>query len=138
MRRARGMTLVELVMVAAIVGVLASMAVPSFKRALEQSRADVACANLRAIWSAQRLYWLDNRTYAGDLQTLQSLDLLDTGIENQSIYAYEIKLADATGFTAIATRSSPSLWTGTFAIDSTGAVTGLLSAAGESDILPTY
>ena len=53
-----------------VLGVLLSMGIPRFQQSLEQSRADVAGANLRSIWSAQRLYWLENRAYAPDLTTL--------------------------------------------------------------------
>jgi Tfp pilus assembly protein PilE len=132
------MTLLELVMVTVIIGILASMAVPSFHRALEQSRADVACANLRAIWSAQRLYWLDNRTYAPDLATLQSLDLLDDSLSNQPYYYYEIGNADATTFTAWATRVSNSSWNGSFNITQGGQVNGYLSAYNQDDIVAAY
>ena len=118
------MTLLELAMVTVIIGVLASMAVPSFHRALEQSRCDVAAANLLAIWSAQRLYWLDNRSYAPDLATLQSLDLIDSSLSSQPFYNYEISSSSATGFTAIATRVSSSSWNGTLAVDQGGAITG--------------
>jgi type IV pilus assembly protein PilE len=137
-RPARGITLLELVMVAAIIGILASLAVPSFKRAIEQSRADVAATNLRAIWSAQRLYWLDNRTYAADLATLQSLDLVDGSLASQPFYQYEISAADSSGFTALAIRAGSSLWGGTLSIDGSGNVSGVLSADGEADIVPNY
>jgi Tfp pilus assembly protein PilE len=132
------MTLLELAMVTVIIGVLASMAVPSFHRALEQSRCDVAAANLRAIWSAQRLYWLDNRSYAPDLATLQSLDLIDSSLSSQPFYVYEITSSGATGFTAVATRVSSSSWNGTLAVDQGGAITGYLSAYGADDIAPAY
>ena len=66
----RGYTLVEMIVAVIVAGVLLSVGVPRFAQSLEQSRADVAGANLRSIWSAQRLYWLQNRTYAPDLPTL--------------------------------------------------------------------
>ena len=69
----RGYSLVEMMVAIMVVGVLISMGVPRFSQSLEQARANVAGANLQAIWSAQRLYWLENRTYATDLATLQSL-----------------------------------------------------------------
>ena len=53
-----GHTLVELTVVMLVVGVLASFGVPRFVHSLEQSRVDMAATNLRAIWTAQRLYWL--------------------------------------------------------------------------------
>ncbi len=134
----RGISLIEIVMVTVIIGILASLTVPSFHQALEQSRADVACANLRAIWSAQRLYWLQNRTYAVDLATLQSVDLLDSAVSNQTFYTYEIDGATSTGFSASAIRVTNSTWNGAFSLDETGALSGLLSGSGVANILPSY
>ncbi len=95
-------------------------------------------AQICAIWSAQRLYWLDNRAYAPDLATLQSLDLLDDSLSNQQFYYYEIGNADATTFTAWATRISNSSWNGSFSITQGGQVSGYLSAYGQDDIVPAY
>ena len=58
----RGFTLTELMVVTTLIGVMAAMSVPSFQRAVEQSRVDIAVANLRAVWAAERLYWLENHT----------------------------------------------------------------------------
>ena len=125
-------------MVTIIVGILASLTVPSFHRALEQSRADVASANLRAIWSAQRLYWLENRTYAPDLQTLYALDLLDPTVSVQTFYTFEIGSADASTFSALAIRAGNGSWNGTLSIDQTGLIAGVLSSSGAPDIVPSY
>ena len=73
----RGFSLVELMVAVAIMGVLAAFAIPAYRRALEQSRVDMAGANLRAIWAAERLYWLENQSYTQDLGQLQTLGLLD-------------------------------------------------------------
>ena len=106
-------TLLELVIVMTILGVLLSFGIPSFQLALEQSRAQVASANLESIWSAQRLYWLDNRTYASDVATLQSLGMLDHSLSSQTFFAYEITSADASSFVAIATCTTNQKWNGT-------------------------
>ncbi len=66
----RGHTLVELTVVMIVIGVLASFGVPRFVHSLEQARVDMAATNLRAIWTAQRLYWLAHQTYAPDLNSL--------------------------------------------------------------------
>ncbi len=134
----RAITLVEIIVVTIIIGILASLTMPSFHRALEQSRADVAAANLRAIWSAQRLYWLENRTYAPDLATLYSLDLLDPSISTQTFYIYEISLADNASFTSLAARVANGGWNGTLSIDQSGLVSGSLLASGDPEIIPSY
>lgn len=124
----RAMTLMELVIVMTILGILLTAGMPSFQLALEQSRAQVASANLETIWSAQRLYWLENRTYATDLATLQSAGMLDASLAHQTFFIYEIVSADASSFVASATRVSNAKWNGTFTIDQTGALSGVLSA----------
>src|SRR4029079_13605749 len=87
--KSRGISLLELTIVTVIIGVLMTMSIPSFQRGLEQSRADLAEANLRSIWSAQRLYWIDNRTYATDLDTLGSAGLLDSAVSAQANFEFE-------------------------------------------------
>lgn len=64
-RRTAGFTLLELIVVIVIVGVLASVAVPSFARASERARVRDAQAVLAAIFSAERVYYLDENRYAG-------------------------------------------------------------------------
>ncbi len=106
-RRERGYTLVEALVVLVIMSVLVAMGVPRFQQSLEQARADVAGANLRSIWSAQRLYWLENRTYATDLRTLQSANLIDPSLTTATApYTYQVTVStDGSTFTATATRS---------------------------------
>ena len=76
----RGHTLVELMVVMCIMALLVSFGVPRFVHSLEQARVDMAATNLRAIWTAQRLYWLDNRTYTTTLSVPVSQNLLDPSI----------------------------------------------------------
>jgi prepilin-type N-terminal cleavage/methylation domain-containing protein len=115
----RGFTLTELMVVTTLIGVMAAMSVPSFQRACEQSRADIAAANLRAIWSAERLFWLENHTYTPNLspQTPPSLPgLVDLGLIDPQVvvstysdgsckpYSYSVPAAGTATFTATATR----------------------------------
>src|SRR5262245_45728216 len=84
-----GFSLIEIMAVVTITGVLISFAAPSFRRAVEQSRADIAGANLRAIWTAQRLYWLEYHKYTENLDELVSLELLDPSLVSAtSVYVY--------------------------------------------------
>jgi len=109
----RGFTLTEMMVVLLIVSIVATMCVPTFQRAVEQSRADIAAANLRAIWAAERVYWLEYHAYTSDsgtnaqLQQLQQLGVLDPAIGSATSggYSYSIN-GTGTGFTATATRNS--------------------------------
>jgi prepilin-type N-terminal cleavage/methylation domain-containing protein len=137
-RLRRGVSLLELAIVTVIIGVLASMSVPSFQRGLEQSRVDLAAANLRSIWSAQRLYWLDYREYAPNLATLESLGLLDSAVAAEAHFDIEIAYSDSSAFSATATRESNARWNGSLSIDQTGLVSGILVGADLPNLAPGY
>ena len=83
----RGFTLTELMVVTTLIGVMAAMSIPSFQRAVEQSRADIAAANLRAIWAAERLFWLENHAYTDKLsqQSPQPVGLMQLGLLDPSL-----------------------------------------------------
>ena len=126
-------------MVLAVVGILLSLSAPSFRRSMQRSHADVAGANLRAIWTAERLYWLEYRTYTDDLSLLESLDLLDPTIAAAtSPYTYSITSADDSTLTAVATRTGSERWWGQFTIDQDGLISGTVQATGEADIVPGF
>jgi prepilin-type N-terminal cleavage/methylation domain-containing protein len=137
-RPRRGFSLIEAMVVVAIMGVLFAMALPTFGRAVEQAQADIAAANLRALWAAERLYWLDNRVYTADLSALQSLGLIDPTLLSSSNYTYAVSAPDAATFTATATRAGSAKWSGTLAIDQNGAASGSITAAGENPITPGF
>lgn len=109
--RQRGFTLIELTVAVAIVGVMAALSLPSFQKAIQQSRADVAGANLRAIWAAQRVYWLEYHAYTDQLDaqspwsaaSLVDIGLLDPGLFTSGNYTYAVTSATTDAFTITAT-----------------------------------
>jgi Tfp pilus assembly protein PilE len=127
-----------MMVVLVVVGVMTSFGVPQFTRALEQSRADVAGANLRAIWTAERIYWLDNRKYTSALQDLVTLNLLDPSITSTSsaFYTYSVTAFDAATatFTATAQRASNGSWSGSFWIMQDGSLGGALACPPQTNI----
>jgi prepilin-type N-terminal cleavage/methylation domain-containing protein len=139
LRSAAGFSLIEVMVVLTVIAILVTMAVPHYERALEQSRADIAAANLRAIWSAERLYWLENRTYTADLAALQASGLLDPQILlATSGYVYLVAAADSNTLTANATRTGSTRWNGAYQVDETGLVSGTIQAPGQSPITPGF
>jgi prepilin-type N-terminal cleavage/methylation domain-containing protein len=135
----RGVTLIEVITVMTVIAVLLTIAAPSFHRTIEQAHADLAGANLRAIWNAQRFYWLEHRTYAADLADLQTSGLLDSAIINSSNrYSYAVVDADTASFSASATRIGSTRWTGSLTVDETGVLTGAIQASGAADITPGF
>jgi prepilin-type N-terminal cleavage/methylation domain-containing protein len=66
-RRSRGFTLIELMIVVAIIGILASVAIPSFINYQLTSKRAEAFANLNALAKAQKSYYAEFNTYVGVL-----------------------------------------------------------------------
>ena len=59
----KGMTLTELVMVVVIIGILAGLALPQFRKAFEATKAKEAVASLKQIRTAERAYRMEEKTY---------------------------------------------------------------------------
>ncbi len=138
--RKGGYTLIEMLVAMVVSATLLSMGIPRFQQSLEQSRADVAGANLRAIWSAQRLYWLENRTYAPDLATLLSANLIDPSLTTSTApYSYLVASASDSWFTATATRGGTTYWSGTLTIAADGSFSGSVQQGnGAITIVPGF
>lgn len=69
-RAARGFTLIELLVTIVIVGILASVAYPSYQNYMKRGRRATAQAFLMDVAQKEQEYLLDNRSYAPDLATL--------------------------------------------------------------------
>jgi prepilin-type N-terminal cleavage/methylation domain-containing protein len=66
--RRQGFTLIELMIVIAIIGVLAAIAVPNFKAARERANTRACYANQKTIVGAMEMYNLDKNTKRTNLQ----------------------------------------------------------------------
>lgn len=134
-----GVSLIEIMVVLTIIVILVSMSAPSFSRSIEQSHADIAAANLRAIWNAQRIHWLDNRIYADSITDLVNLGLLDPVLaSDNSRYSYAISYADSEIFSASASRHENVRWAGQLLIDESGIVTGSITGNNSTEISPGF
>jgi len=65
-RRAAGFTLVEIMIVVAIIGLLASIAIPNFIHSREVSQRKACVGNLRQLEGAVQAWALEKRKYNGD------------------------------------------------------------------------
>ncbi|MBF0478627.1 MAG: prepilin-type N-terminal cleavage/methylation domain-containing protein [Candidatus Omnitrophica bacterium] len=77
MKNTKGFTLMELMIVVIVIGVLAAVALPSFNRVTEISRAQHGIDWLRNAYGAQRAFFVANDIYTGAFADLD-VDLLYT------------------------------------------------------------
>jgi type IV pilus assembly protein PilA len=77
-----GFTLIELMVVVAIVGVLAAIAIPNFVKFQSRSKQGEAKANLKSLFTAQRSYFQEKDRY------VETINDLGFGPERSNRYAY--------------------------------------------------
>lgn len=63
MRFARGFTIIEILIVVAIIGILSAIAFPSYNNYVMRSKISEAVGNLSDMRAKMEQYFLDNRTY---------------------------------------------------------------------------
>ena len=113
-KKDKGFTLIELMIVVAIIGILAAIAIPNFLRYQAKTKQSEAKTNLGSIFTSQVTYFGEEDTYAG------SITNLGWAPEGTTRYGYSITTASATMFTGeargqIDTDTQLDVWT----IDST-------------------
>ena len=66
MRKEKGFTLVELLVVVAIIGILAAIAIPQFSQYRVKAYNSTAKSDLRNLVSAEEAYYADHQAYVTD------------------------------------------------------------------------
>lgn len=75
MRNERGFTLIELAIVMAIIGVLATIAIAQYTKHTNEARNVLALTELRIAMDAEEAYYVDNGAYTRDNAALEPYGL---------------------------------------------------------------
>lgn len=111
-RHQHGVTLLELMAVVVILGILASIAIPSYRTYVLRAQRSEATAALLRLAAAQEKFYLQNNTYTTAISGANSLNLFSSGTAtehgwyNLSIAASGAAGGIAVGYTATATAVS--------------------------------
>jgi prepilin-type N-terminal cleavage/methylation domain-containing protein len=111
----RGFSLLELLIVVAIILIIVSIAIPSLRRSQQSANEMSTVATIKAIHAAQIMYASSNAGAYGDFQALTEAALLDDrlaageGTPTLNGYTYTIELSEnAMDYTVQADPASPS------------------------------
>jgi len=106
MKREQGFSLLELLIVVAIILIIATIAIPSLLRSRQSAQESSAVAQLRTINTAEVTYLSSNQGAYGSLPQLVTQGLLDSRFSGSvSGYNYSVT-ASGTDYTATATPTS--------------------------------
>ncbi len=128
-----GFSLIELLLVVAIVGIISAIAVPNFLRAKVAAENAAAISDLRRMSSEQIAFYTQKQRYARldelNAQTNGTLGTWNAPYINRGNYTYSLNPATPTNaqlvsaYNLIATRSSVLPEPYVFSVDQTGIIT---------------
>ena len=104
-KKEEGFTLIELMIVIAIIGILAAIAIPQFSAYRQRSYNAAAEADLRNAATAQEAYFVDNSAYSGTIGALQGATF---GFYQSNQVTTAVTGTSTTGYTMTSSHSKGS------------------------------
>jgi type IV pilus assembly protein PilA len=103
----KGFTLIELMIVVAIIGILAAIAIPDFIKFQARSKTGEAKANLKGIFTSERSYYQEHDTYAATFQGQNVGGAIGYVPERGNRYALTLAVAPANWQTRATANTLP-------------------------------
>ncbi|MFH1893905.1 MAG: prepilin-type N-terminal cleavage/methylation domain-containing protein [Candidatus Zixiibacteriota bacterium] len=119
LRKSKGFTLIELMIVVVIIGILAAIAIPRFMSTSAKAKQAEAKGLLKQVYTMERAYYQEHGTYTNDIAAL------GVQVMASAWYDYSI-VVNGTNFIATANAAAPGIdddptpdiWT----VDGTGVI----------------
>lgn len=135
--KAAGFSLMELLLVMAIIIMLSVAAVPNFKEVAEETRVERAVGEMDSLWLNQRLHYLQTGRFAVTLDELKAAELLPSGAEGSTKgYIFNVRV-DSDGLYKIqAERDGGSGWHGKLELNQRGHLGGKIKNGSGDEVKP--
>ena len=129
MMEKKGFTLIELMIVVAIIGILAAIAIPNFLKFQAKAKQSEAKNNLSAIFTSETAYFGENNTFGN------TFDLINWAPSGTTKYWYYLSATATTGSSAVTGTSMPT----NVAVAATGFTAGAMGNIDtETAVLDTW
>ncbi len=119
-KRVKGFTLVELMIVIAIIGILASVGYPAYINSLKRAQRADAMDSLLSLAGRMEEYYMVNGTYVGATVANDGSGTVGSSISSENIYLLSISGATAFKYKLIATPEETDAECSTLTLDSLG------------------